>query len=322
MRGFRVLWARVVGQVLQSREDAALVEEIHQHITLLTEGYQKQGMNTQDAERAARRQFGNVTLLKEQQRGLRGMLSIGELWRDVRFGIRMLAKKPGLHLAMVLTLALGIGANTTVFSIVDAVLLRPLPYAHPEQLMEVRSSQTAAAAVQDGAVCYPDFFDWRAQSRSFAELVSYHSASLTLTGVERAEHLDGEVVSWNLLPLAGVRPERGLGFKPEDEKAGSRVVMISHALWVSQFGSDPLSERREALASIVRPSGSVEVSAALQAPLARAARTLERAAMRTALQWAHHSMLRYISQSFDYCEIPMIRSAIRWWIPITGSPGI
>ena len=120
MRGFRVLWARVVGQVLQSREDAALVEEIHQHITLLTEGYQKQGMNTQDAERAARRQFGNVTLLKEQQRGLRGMLSIGELWRDVRFGIRMLAKKPGLHLAMVLTLALGIGANTTVFSIVDA----------------------------------------------------------------------------------------------------------------------------------------------------------------------------------------------------------
>ena len=239
MRRIRVLWARAVGQVLQGREDAALVEEIHQHITLLTERYQKQGMNIQDAERAARRQFGNVTLLKERQRGLRGMLSIGELWRDVRFGMRMLAKKPGLHLAMVLTLALGIGANTTVFSIVDAVLLRPLPYAHPEQLMEVRSSQTAAAAMQDGAVCYPDFFDWRAQSTSFAELVSYHSASLTLTGVERAQHLDGEVVSWNLLPLAGVRPERGLGFRPEDEKAGSRVVMISHALWVSQFGSDP-----------------------------------------------------------------------------------
>ena len=239
MRQLRVVWAKVLGQVVQRREDAALDEEIHQHIAWLAERYRKQGMSMQDAERAARRQFGNVTLLKERQRSLRGMLSIGELWRDVRFGMRMLAKKPGLFSAMVLTLALGIGANTTVFSIVDAVLLRPLPYAHPEQLMEVRSTQTAAGPLQDGAVCYPDFFDWRAQSKGFEELVSYHSASLTLTGVERAQHLDGEVVSWNLLPLAGVRPERGVGFRPEDEKAGSRVVMISHALWVSQFGSDP-----------------------------------------------------------------------------------
>ena len=238
MRRLRVLWARVLGQVSQGREDAALDEEIHEHIALLTERYREQGMSAQDAARAARRQFGNVTLLKEQQRGQRGMLLVGELWRDVCFGMRMLAKKPGLHSAMVLTLALGIGANTTVFSIVDAVLLRPLPYAHPEQLMEVRSRQMAGA-MPDGAVCYPDFFDWRAQNQSFEELVSYHGESLTLTNVERPQHLDGEVVSWNLLPLAGVKPEQGLGFRPEDEEAGSRVVMISHMLWVSQFGSDP-----------------------------------------------------------------------------------
>src|SRR6202034_2904573 len=156
-------------------------EEIHEHIALLTERYREQGMSAQDAARLARRQFGNVTLLKERQRGQRGMLSVDELWRDVRFGLRMLARKPGLHAAMVLTLALGIGANTTVFSIVDAVLLRPLPYPHPEQLMEVRSQQTASA-MQDGAVSYPDFFDWRAQNKSFAELMSYHGDSLTLTG--------------------------------------------------------------------------------------------------------------------------------------------
>ena len=111
----------------------------------------------------------------------------------------MLAKKPGLYAAMVIALALGIGANTTVFSIVDAVLLRPLPYGHPERLMEVRSQHL----LQDGAVSYPDFFDWRAQNHSFTELVSYHGESLTLTGVERPAHLDGEVVSWNLLPLLG-----------------------------------------------------------------------------------------------------------------------
>lgn len=103
--------------------------------------------------------------------------------------------------------------------------------------MEVRSQDSAA--LQDGAASYPDFFDWRAQNHTFTELVSYRDESLTLTGVERRAHLDGEIVSWNLLPLLGVNPELGLGFRPEDEKLGARVVLISHALWVLQFGSDP-----------------------------------------------------------------------------------
>lgn len=233
----RTIWARLKGQAMQSCEDDAFSDEVREHIRLLTQHYRAQGMSTEDAARAAHRQFGNVTQLKEQQRHQRGILFPAEWARDVRFGIRMLAKKPGLHAAMVIALALGIGANTTVFSIVDAVLLRPLPYAHPEQLMEVRSQNSTA--LQDGAVCYPDFFDWRAQSHSFAELVSYHGESLTLTGVERPSRLDGEVVSWNLLPLLGVKPEQGQGFRPEDEKLGTRVAMISHRLWVSQFGSDP-----------------------------------------------------------------------------------
>lgn len=231
------MWAKLKGQALQRREDDAFIDEISEHITLLTQHYRAQGMSAEDATHAARRQFGNVTQLKERQRWQRGMLSPAEWGRDVRFGMRMLAKKPGLHAAMVIALALGIGANTTVFSIVDAVLLRPLPYAHPERLMEVRSQDSTA--LQDGAVSYPDFFDWRAQNHSFTQLVSYRDDSLTLTGVERAAHLDGEIVSWNLVPLLGVNPELGLGFRPEDEKLGARVVLISHALWVSQFGSDP-----------------------------------------------------------------------------------
>jgi predicted permease len=235
MGRLRTMWAKLKGQAVQSREDDAFTDEIREHITLLTQHYRAQGMSAEDATRAARRQFGNVTQLKERQRWQRGMLSPAEWGRDVRFGMRMLAKKPGLHAAIVIALALGIGANTTVFSIVDAVLLRPLPYAHPERLMEVRSQHL----LQDGAVSYPDFFDWRAQNHSFTELVSYHGESLTLTGVERPAHLDGEVVSWNLLPLLGVNPELGLGFRPGDEKLGARVVLISHALWVSQFGSDP-----------------------------------------------------------------------------------
>lgn len=238
MSKLRTLWARVKGQAVQGREDEAFDVEIHEHIQLLEERYKGQGMTASDAARVARRQFGNVTHLKERQRMQRGFLSPAEWARDVRFGMRMLAKRPGLSAAMVAALGLGIGANTAVFSIVDAVLLRPLAYAHPEQLVEVRTQHLEGGA-QDGAVSYPDFFDWRAQSQSFAELVSYHEASLTLTGVEQPAHLDGEVVSWNLVPMLGVQPEKGTGFRPEDEKSGTRVVLISHALWVSHFGSNP-----------------------------------------------------------------------------------
>jgi predicted permease len=238
MQRLRMLWAKVKGQAAQEREDEAFDEEILGHIALLEDRYRMQGMSVQEAARAARRQFGNATVLKERQRAQRGILSPAEWWRDVRFGMRMLAKRPALNAAMVLALALGIGANTTVFSIVDAVLLRPLPYAHPERLVEVQSSERMEG-FESSDVSYPDFFDWRAQNHSFSHLVSYHDTSLTLTGVQRAVHLDGEVVSWDLLPLLGVSPELGRGFRPEDEKLGTRVVLVSHALWVSQLGSDP-----------------------------------------------------------------------------------
>lgn len=141
MRTLRTLWARVKGQTVQAREDEAFDEEIRSHIALLEERFRAQGMSAQQAAYAARRQFGNVAILKEGQRALRGILSPQEWARDLRFGMRMLAKRPALNAAMILALALGIGANTTVFSVVDAVLLRPLPYAHPERLVEVESSE-------------------------------------------------------------------------------------------------------------------------------------------------------------------------------------
>jgi predicted permease len=238
MNLMRKLWARLKGQATQHREDEAFDNEIREHVALLEERFKAQGMTAHEAAQAARRQFGNVAMLKERQREQRGLLSPREWWRDACFGMRMLAKRPALNAAMVLALALGIGANTTVFSIVDAVLLRPLPYVHPERLVEVQSLNHMGPFESD-SVCYPDFFDWRAQNHSFDHLVSYHDQSLTLTGVQQSLYLRGEVVSWDLLPLLGVTPQLGHGFRPEDEKPGTRVVLISHALWTSQFGSDP-----------------------------------------------------------------------------------
>jgi putative ABC transport system permease protein len=159
------------------------------------------------------------------------------LLQDLRYALRQLHKSRGFTVVAVITLALGIGANTAVFSVVDAVMLRPLPYYQPERLIEAESVNTHNP--QPSAICYPDFFDWRSQNRTLEHLVSYHDNLMTLTGLERPVQVDAEVVSWDLLPALGIRPELGRGFTPDEEKAGTKVVLISHALWASQFGQDP-----------------------------------------------------------------------------------
>jgi putative ABC transport system permease protein len=159
------------------------------------------------------------------------------LSQDIRYALRQLRKSPGFTVVAVITLALGIGANTAVFSVIDAVMLRPLPYYQPERLIEAQSINTKNPGTSD--ICYPDFFDWRTQNRTLEHLVSYHDQTFTLTGLERPIQLDAEIVSWDLLPALGARPELGRGFIPDDEKAGSRVALISHSLWTTQFGADP-----------------------------------------------------------------------------------
>jgi predicted permease len=158
------------------------------------------------------------------------------LIQDLRYAVRQLRKNPGFAAVAVITLALGIGANTAVFSVVDAVMLRPLPYFQPERLIEAQSSDWHQFEGFD--VSYPDFFDWRAQNHTLEHLVSYHDNRFTLTGLERPIQVDSETVSWDLLPALGAQPELGRGFTPDEEKAGTQVVLISHALWVSQFGAD------------------------------------------------------------------------------------
>ena len=161
---------------------------------------------------------------------------MGTLVQDIRYGFRQLRKNPGFAAVAIITLALGIGANTAIFSVVDAVMLRPLPYWQPERLVEAESVNSQNP--QPNAASYPDFFDWRSQNHSFEHLVSYHDSTFVLTGLERPIQLDAEITSWDLLPALGVRPELGRGFTPDEEKQGTKVVLISHSLWVSQLGAD------------------------------------------------------------------------------------
>ena len=155
---------------------------------------------------------------------------------DLRYALRQLRKNPGFAAVAVITLALGIGANTAVFSVVDAVMLRSLPYYQPERLIEAQSLSTRNP--NTSGISYPDFFDWRSQNHTLEHLVSYHDDQFTLTGQQRPMQIDSETVSWDLLPALGVRPELGRGFTADEEKTGTRVILISHALWESQFSAD------------------------------------------------------------------------------------
>ena len=161
------------------------------------------------------------------------------LLQDVRYGLRVLRRRPGFTLAAVLTLALGLGANTAIFSVVNAVLLRPLPYAEPERLAVLWTDDPKHDAHEEGT-SYPNFEDWRSQSRAFAEMaVCTRGLPVTLGGADGPERVEAEAVSANLFTLLGTPPLLGRTFSGEDEARRARVVVISHALWQSRFGGAP-----------------------------------------------------------------------------------
>ncbi len=232
----RILFTRCAALFRRGKLDADLDEELRAHIDLAIQENLQRGMSPGEARTAALRAFGGITQTREIYREQRSFPLLQQLGRDLRFAFRQLRKSPGYSIVVILTLALGVGANTTVFSVVDAVMLRPLPYTQPQQLVEVASADASSPVTRN--VSYPDFFDWREQNHSFDHLVSYQDNSYTLTGTTRAVHLDAEIVSWDLLQMLGIQPELGRGFVAGEEKIGSRVVLISHSLWLTQFGGD------------------------------------------------------------------------------------
>ncbi len=161
------------------------------------------------------------------------------LLQDLRYGVRMLLKRPGFTAIAILTLALGIGANTAIFSVVNAVLLRPLPYTEPERLVAIWETNKKNPAGK-GSVSYPNFFDWRTQNKSFERMAAYYTNSVTLTGVATPVNLRCAIVSAELFALLGARPEQGRLFVPEEDKPNStgRAIIVSHGLWQRQFSAD------------------------------------------------------------------------------------
>jgi predicted permease len=158
--------------------------------------------------------------------------------QDIRYGFRMLRKSPGFTLVAILTLALGIGANTAIFSVVNAVLLRPLPFPQSSQLVSVESFNTINK-IPLGVASYPDFFDLRSQNQVFTHVASFHNNSYTLTGVDQPAHLSGATVSSGFLSTLEVSPELGRDFLPAEEKQGNYAAILSDRLWRTIFHADP-----------------------------------------------------------------------------------
>src|ERR1043165_7123214 len=214
-------------------------EEVRFHIEMRTEENVRRGMGPDEARRDAERRFGRLTRIKELGYEVRGGGMLETLRQDLRYGVRMLLKHPGFTFIAVLALALGIGVNTAIFSVVNAVLLRPLPYAEPErlaQLYEVNAQQ----GYDRFAFSLANFVDHREQQTGFEQMAAYFRRDANLTGAGEPERVQVAVVSASFFPLLRVQPLLGRGFLTEEETPGKhRVAVLSYGLWQRRFGADP-----------------------------------------------------------------------------------
>jgi putative ABC transport system permease protein len=216
-----------------------LEEEIRAHLEMEEQENLESGMPPEEAHYAALRRFGNVTRAQERSREMWGWSSIETLWQDLRYGLRQLRRSPGFTAVAVLTLALGIGANTAIFTVVKAVVLHPLPYPHSDRLVWITERDTMVKRA-GALVDWDGYVAWKEQARTIEQVAAcLGSFSFNLTGHGASVHVFGEVVSANFFAMLGVVPQLGRSFTEEDEQRGDRVVVLTHAFWQEYFGSDP-----------------------------------------------------------------------------------
>lgn len=219
--------------------EAELNEELRYHLERQIEVNTAAGMSVEEARYAALRAMHGLDQRKEECRDMRRVRLIEDLWQDFRFGLRSLLKRPGFTAIALLALALGIGANTAIFSLVNAVILQPLPYRDPDRLISVYGTRNRST---QGSVGPTDFLDYRSQNKTFEQFAASGSMMLpmNLTGSGEPERLNASIITGNYFDTFGVRPALGRGFSLENEKTGQdHVTVLSHAFWQTRFGGDP-----------------------------------------------------------------------------------
>lgn len=232
------LLRRLIAYFRRNRRDDDLVEEIRLHLELRTQALIDDGMAPADARREARRQFGNVTVIRERARAEWGGSSIDMLVQDVRYGLRLIRKTPGFSAVAIASLAVGIGASTVLFGVANALLFRPIQAAHPEQLVQVFTSSSARSTY--GTSSYADFEAFR-ELPVFSGLLAWMRTQATFSHDERPDVVNGLLVSGNYFEVLGLRPSVGRFFASEEARTPGAhpVVVLSHDVWRRRFGADP-----------------------------------------------------------------------------------
>ena len=222
----------------RDRVERELTDEIDGYVDLLIEEKVAQGMSRDDARRAARLEIGRVDHVKEHVRDVRVGAWLDALRQDVRFGVRTLIRRPGFAMVAVLTLGVGMGATTAIFSLIDSVLLKPLPFHEPDRLTMVwevrpRFNQPRIEAAP------LNYVDWQQQVQAFESLAAYVNGFVNLTGAGTPERLVAAQVTPNLFPTLGVDPLVGRWFvAPEGSPGQTAVAILSYGLWQRRFGAD------------------------------------------------------------------------------------
>jgi putative ABC transport system permease protein len=231
-------WNRIKTLVLRRRREQELHDEIAAHLRMDARERIDSGTDPEEARRAARQDFGNLVLITEDTRAAWGWTTAEQWVQDVRYGLRNLRRSPTFTVVSVLTLALGIGATTAIFSLVNAALLRPLPYPAADRLVAVYSVNPSPTGGL-WTVSPADFQDWRKESRSFENLAAYSGNGLSLWIDDKPETIAAARVTSNFFDTFGVPPFLGRGFESTDDLNSSGSLVLNHRLWQTRFGGDP-----------------------------------------------------------------------------------
>jgi predicted permease len=223
----------------RNQVESELDEELRFHFEQQVEANFRAGMTRQQALRSARLKFGGLDQVKEECREARGTNFLESLAQDIRFAARMLLRAPGFTIVAILTLALGIGTNVSIFSYVDAWLIKALPFPHCERLVVAKAKDTKKGWTGDH-ITPGDFISLRDQTASVAAIAAWESNDYNLTGDGTPERIEGARVSWNFFDTLGIQPVLGRSFAPQEDRPGANhVVILSRGLWASRFASDP-----------------------------------------------------------------------------------
>ena len=241
----RVAASRLAGWVGMRQVDRDFADELSEHLQMLAEENMRRGMNREEARRAARLKLGGEAQLRERNRELRGLPLLETFFQDLRFALRGLRRSPGFAVVCILTLALGIGASTAIFSVVNGVLLRPLPYPNHERLVRIEERHLAsnglgAAGLDFANATYGNFNDLARDATTIENVAAFREWSFNLTGDGEPEQVPGALVSGNFFAALGSRPTAGRMIQPEDDVPGgdNHVAVLSYALWARRFGAE------------------------------------------------------------------------------------